>query len=295
MSDKSSIIVRYNLNLGDRSGKGFIVNHYHWCFADEMISRVAQGIQYFIACADDLVSMFQPLEQDRTYIKVRRAFDVDFETHHINVSDDGVTEVKKRYNDGEIEYENINDELFWCDTTTGQVLVDITNTDSDFIIKYAYVRNIYDRENIMDAEAYMKDYRIDDDERLFSYKEFFRYDFNLMTREEVEEFINTSCYDYIYDYEIKEKEREIALEEERKLEEQKFSDPEKRSEVSLNYVFEYVYNVNYRTKAAFARNKIRTVGETLALTPEQFLEMHIPGAKTRQEMMEFIKFLKSGK
>lgn len=230
MSDKASIIVRLNVKDGGVSSlpsseqeetcfKGFIVNHYRGFDPDGLVQRAAYGIRFLIRNIDSLRFIGSLRENDETYQEIRRIFDVDFAHGYINYSMDGVSDTKRLYRDGKIEKKDLNQELFWCDADFGQLLIDITGTTQEPVIRYAFINNTVDfateDAKIWDVDAYLKKYvqefRSDKGNEqmeppLASALEVFHTSAVFMTDEQIGEFISTPVYDYLFWLEI-EKER----------------------------------------------------------------------------------------
>lgn len=195
MGQRSQIYVRYN-------NKMIIANYYQWNYGERMISRARYGIEYIKHYIDN---EFDFVFSDKQYIKkISRIFDTNFDMKDVALSSnifDEFKEEKKYYKENNIEV-SFNDFIFkHQDNNDGKLFVDI----QDNKIKYAFTD--YDCEKVMNAEQYMiwdmedwieklKEYESEDAIKTCqeNMEEISKMAI-LMTKEELEEFIN-------YNYEI---------------------------------------------------------------------------------------------
>lgn len=195
MGQRSQIYVRYN-------NKIIIANYYQWNYGERMISRARYGIEYIKHYIDN---EFDFVFSDKQYIKkISRIFDANFDMKDVALSSnifDEFKEEKNYYKENNIEV-SFNDFIFkHQDNNDGKLFVDI----QDNKIKYAFTD--YDCEKVMNAEQYMiwdmedwieklKEYESEDTIKTCqeNMEEISKMAI-LMTKEELEEFIN-------YNYEI---------------------------------------------------------------------------------------------
>lgn len=195
MGQRSQIYVRYN-------NKMIIANYYQWNYGERMISRARYGIEYIKHYIDN---EFDFVFSNKQYIKkISRIFDVNFDMKDVALSSnifDEFKEEKNYYKENNIEV-SFNDSIFkHQDNNDGKLFVDI----QDNKIKYAFTD--YDCEKVMNAEQYMiwdmedwietlKKYESEDTIKTCqeNMEEISKMAI-LMTKEELEEFIN-------YNYEI---------------------------------------------------------------------------------------------
>ncbi len=202
---KSQIYIRFNYK--DR--KGLIANDYNWYYGERMISRARWGIE--------LIN-----ENFKTYInkydreKLSRIFDVDFDRKEIEVGldmlDVGFDRKNIEWGSFDIAEISKNTEKFFlkkikkCKNHDGKLFIDIDNGMFTFTIKYAFLDRVANSDNIMDGEAYMAWDRVKEwrtlsipSKEVLACEEnikFISKNAKLMTKEEVEEFIN---YKYALD------------------------------------------------------------------------------------------------
>lgn len=195
MGQRSQIYVRYN-------NKIIIANYYQWNYGERMISRARYGIEYIKHYIDN---EFDFVFSDKQYIKkISRIFDANFDMKDVALSSNIFDEFKEEKNyckENNIEV-SFNDFIFkHQDNNDGKLFVDI----QDNKIKYAFTD--YDCEKVMNAEQYMiwdmedwieklKEYESEDAIKTCqeNMEEISKMAI-LMTKEELEEFIN-------YNYEI---------------------------------------------------------------------------------------------
>ncbi len=259
MSDKSSIFVRYNINYREtddepfRPCTGIMGNHYRGLDVLGMVTRPACGIEYFLVHANWIEfynAGFGTWADFEEYF--RRAFDIDFICHDFAISFDAGKAAREHYQNHEINELKISEDFFFCDTDFGQMLIDISGTvdgrQKKLNVKYAYLDNIYSRDNIYDVDEYYRHHElahrtdarnIDDEEyrnwliqsyaeqdKLFETgAEYIKNHASLMNREEVDEFCNTDIYQYLFASRLREDEQEI--EEDISFDELEIDDSEK--------------------------------------------------------------------
>lgn len=205
MSDKASIILRYDISSNKVKGKqykGVICNHYRGYDPHGLVIRFALGLSFFLKHKNELRHISGPIERDLTYQLFRRTFDVDFINRELWVSIDGVAEAKRLLKEEATEKEKFNDALLWQDTDFGQFLIDISGTEEDAAAKYALVENIYDKENRYTVEEYIKWCRIRKDDQIQISIDCINDCATVMTSEEIRKFIETDLYEYAYYNEI---------------------------------------------------------------------------------------------
>lgn len=231
MGQRSQIYVRYNKN---NTQKGLIANYYGWNYGERMISRARWGIEFikehFKYIADP---KYRWMSSKWNVMHVSRIFDANFDMHDIAISSDIVKELldffsvsldsdtvkedfqaalAKEAKENQIEYRLarqvfLEDVITKHDNNDGKLLVDIQDSG----IKYCFLDSDADIDNIMDAATYMvwdyqtckepdwtKDEYIapDQKEKCRNNIEAIGEMAQLMTKEEVEDFIN---YDYLND------------------------------------------------------------------------------------------------
>lgn len=185
MGQRSQIYVRYNKG----NEKGLIANYYGWNYGDLMISRARWGIY----------NILKNLQYSRYYMnesnvtKLSRILDTNFDMHDIATSCDIIEEFHEQFPE-----KDFNDFVFLKqDNNDGKLFIDIC----DDVVKYAFLDKYANSDNIMDGEAYMcwdncKEWR---ENEYFSSEDvkiceenikFISENATLMTKEEVEEFIN---------------------------------------------------------------------------------------------------------
>lgn len=178
--------------------KRIIARYFDWNYGERMISRARWGIEYIA----NHMSKEGYLNYD--YLEmIPKVLDVNFDMHDIQKTTN-ILEVYKEFGRGC----SFNDYVFNCYSINGKLLIDICEGG---VIKYAFLDNKVDIDNIMDGEAYMcwekkdKDWRnkiyyfseeyiktTEENIKAISQKAI------LMTKEEVKEFINR---DFDYEYE----------------------------------------------------------------------------------------------
>lgn len=210
MSDKSSIFVRYQIedNRDNEVYKGIIGNHYSGFFPFGMMSQAACGLKYFLQNAADVRYIRTSPKNfwNSTYQCFRRMFDVDEIHYGMNVSFDSATDVAAGFYSGKIPKEKLNEEFFWCDTDFGQLLIDIrghiNGRSAECTVKYAYITNICKPESITDVDGYFDEYkdRFDPEEIdiLKDIRDYLKNTAVLMTQKEVNEFIATPVYEFLF-------------------------------------------------------------------------------------------------
>ena len=154
-----------------------------------MISRAKWGINHILETLK-----YGQFYTDKTNVtKLSRIFDTNFDMHDVAINCDIIREWAEEFPE-----ENFNDYVFKMqDNNDGKLLIDIC----DNVIKYAFLDWEANSDNIMDGEAYM---RWDDDEKWRESQylsaeavktceeniKFISENATLMTKEDVEEFIN---------------------------------------------------------------------------------------------------------
>lgn len=202
MGQRSQIYIRYNINYINGSEtknpaihnyKGLIARYYGWNYGERMISRA----RYIIECIQKEFIKWKWYFGDTEKLeKLKRICDTNFDMKDIVFSSDIIKEVMEEL-DGDMEY------LFNQANNDGQFFVDVT----DGGIKYCFMR-FYNEGKPMDGEQYMKwncereehpDWHIPRkymDKETIDYTEENIKQINkmatLMTKEDVEEFINNS-------------------------------------------------------------------------------------------------------
>lgn len=191
MGQRSQIYVRFN--NGDK--KGLIANYYQWNYGERMISRARWGIECIKACLE-----YNWYYQQKSNItKLSRIFDTNFDMKDIQISHDIINKYKE-----EFSKENFNEFVFKMqDNNDGKLIVDIEGNK----IKYAFLDWDANSDIIMDGESYMIWNNNNNEKwkesKCLSKKDIHTCENNikfisenaiLMTKDEVEEFIN---YNYI--------------------------------------------------------------------------------------------------
>lgn len=190
MGQRSQIYARFN----EDNKKGLIANYYQWNYGERMISRAKWGIEHI----KNTLKYDWYYRQESNVTRLSRIFDTNFDMKDIQISCNIIAEYKEEFAD-----ENFNDVVFkYQDNNDGKLFVDIEKD----CIKYAFLDYECNLDNIMDAETYIiwnsgEDWEKSeylDEEDIDICKEnikFISENATLMTRQELEEFIN-------YDYEI---------------------------------------------------------------------------------------------
>lgn len=231
MGQRSQIYVRYNKS---NTQKGLIANYYSWNYSERMISRARWGIEfiegYFKYITD---SEYRWMSSKWNVMHVSRIFDTNFDMHDVAISSDIIKELLGFYNISkdsgtikedfqvalvkeakENQTEHITAKQAFLeyvftkhDNNDGKLLVDIQDNG----IKYCFLNSDVNMDNIMDATAYMIWDNLTSVEPDWTKSEYIEPDqkerckdnikaiekmAQLMTKEEVEDFIN---YDYLND------------------------------------------------------------------------------------------------
>lgn len=209
MGQRSQIYIRYNVNYVSGSKTcnpttsnfhGLIARYYQWNFGERMISR-ARGI--IEAIKEEYMEYGFLWGESHSIEKLRRLCDVNFDMRDIVMSDDILAEVAE-YWGGDTSY------IFNQDNNDGQLLIDVTDNG----IKYCFIDGTGDTTP-MDGDAYMR-WQVNDEDNLDADwrvpvkhrpKSVINYtDKNikkigkmarLMTKAEVEEFVNADYSAYI--------------------------------------------------------------------------------------------------
>lgn len=233
MGQRSQIYVRYNKS---NSQKGLIANYYGWNYGERMISRARWGIEFIKRYFDYILDPnYRWLGQPGNKLHVSRIFDANFDMCDVAISSDIIKELvdyyevsmesisikddlqvalKKESEENHIECRTAEQEFIEYvftrhDNNDGKLLVDICDDG----IKYCFLDCVANTDNIMDATTYMvwnnasceepdwtKSQYIEPEQKekcknnILAIEEMA----SLMTKEEVEEFIN---YDYLGDME----------------------------------------------------------------------------------------------
>lgn len=200
MGMRSQIYVGYGVEK-----KRIIARYFSWNYAERMISRARWGIEY----TSNHMSEEGYLNYDYSEM-ISKVLDVNFDMHDIQKTTNIIEEYKE-FGHGR----SFNDYAFNYHSSNGKLLIDICEGG---VIKYAFLDNEVNLDNIMDGEAYMCWEKDDKDWRnsIYYFSEGIYYlseeyikitEENikaisekaiLMTKEEVEEFINR---DFDYEYE----------------------------------------------------------------------------------------------
>lgn len=189
MGQRSQIYVRYD----NENKKGLVANYYQWNYGERMISRARWGIESI----KDKLKYNWYYQQESNITKLSRMFDTNFDMKDIQMSRNIITEHREEFPD-----DNFNEFVFKMQgNNDGKLFVDIDN-DND-IIKYAFLDYDTNIDNIMDGEGYMNwnnenwlESKHLTKEEIFICQEnikFISENAKLMTKEEIEEFMN---YDY---------------------------------------------------------------------------------------------------
>lgn len=197
MGQRSQIYVRYNTYYNGNK-KGLIANYYSWNYGERMISRARWGIEKIMAT----LPYTHYYESKSNVTQLSRIFDTNFDMHDYQISCD----IKKEWEDWfKEDGDNFNEHCFKNqDNNDGKLFVDIC----DGIVKYAFLDQTANTDNIMDAEQYMKwNMGVEWKESEFISKDAvatcennIKYVMDhaiLMTEEELDEFMS---YDYMEEY-----------------------------------------------------------------------------------------------
>lgn len=189
MGQRSQIYVRYN-----KDGINYLTaRHYGWNYGERMISRCRHTIEWI----KEYLEYDWHLSTDTE--KLKRILDVNFDMKDVVLGQDIVQDYYTHFK----EFDKFNDFVFRMQhNNDGKLFIDV----KEDTIKYAFLDYDCDTDNVMDAEQYMdwdiENWRqnkyIDDEQKSLcesNLKEIADIA-SLMTKEEVEDFIN--C-DYISD------------------------------------------------------------------------------------------------
>jgi hypothetical protein len=193
MGQRSQIYVR----LTENEKVTLLANYYQWNYGDAMVSRARSGIEHIKSYMDNdniNILCYNKTSQE----KLRKYFDVDFDTRKVTTSMD----IIKDYNDSHTQYNlgKFNDYVFeGQDNNDGKLFIDINyNTKT---IKYCFTnwrpnRPLRAREYLKWDMQDVENYAIDEvtEENI----QFINKNAKLMTKEELQEFITT---DYSMQYE----------------------------------------------------------------------------------------------
>ena len=193
MGQRSQIYVRYPVKNGD---KKLLANYYQWNFGERMISRARYGIEWVIERVEYLPWFFT---FESNVISMSRIFDVNFDYKDVQISQNIIEEWKEIF-----PYNDFVAHVFYGqDNNDGKLFIDIS---IDGTIRYAFTDYDLDINKIMDGKSYMcwnssygnKWIENFSDEEVHQCEDnikFISENAKLMTKEELEEFIN---YDYGY-------------------------------------------------------------------------------------------------
>lgn len=191
MGQRSQIYIRYNV----KDKNGLIANYYQWNYGERMISRARGAIEHIA----QTLHYDWYYEQASNVKKLSRVIDTNFDMRDVQISCDIIEEWKTEFADTKF-----NDFVFYHqDNNDGKLLIDI----NDGVIKYAFLDYDINLESIMDGEGYMRwnsspEWRESeylDEEDVKACEDNICYideHAMLMTKEEVEEFLN---YNYVAD------------------------------------------------------------------------------------------------
>lgn len=182
MGQRSQIYVRYT-----KDGKKYLTaRYYQWNFGERMISRCRHTIEWIKEYLEYDWHLTTETE------KLKRILDTNFDMKDVVLGQDIVKEWKEDFPE-----ENFNEFVFkYQDNNDGKLLIDI----KDGIIKYAFLDWNCNTDKIMSAARYMnwnsKGWRtseyIDKEQKALCVRniKYISKHAQLMTKEEVEEFIN---------------------------------------------------------------------------------------------------------
>lgn len=186
MGQRSQIYVRYQKN-----GINYLTaRYYQWNYGERMISRCRHSLEWIKAMIP--CDWYLTTETE----KLKRYLDVNFDMQDIVIGCD----IIKEYEEDEYWKDNnytLNDYIFKCqDNNDGKLFIDI----KDGVMKYAFLDYDCNTDKIMSAARYMnwncKGWRdneyIDDEQKALCENNIkaIKKLATLMTKEEVEEFIN---------------------------------------------------------------------------------------------------------
>ncbi len=274
MSDKSSIILRYDLidkDRGDKEYKGVICNHYRGYDPYGMVSRFAGGLSYFLTAIKDLRRIYGSVEKDLTYQKFRRMFDTDFVHPNLHVSIDGVERAKKAIADGTNTREEFNDILLWEDVDYGQLLVDISGSFENYTVKYAYISCVYKTEENYPVDAYIEWNKIEKADTLRDAVDYIAETSAFMTPKEIRAFVEADFYEYAFFNELEEK-----CEADRPI-----TDEDDIGELGLSV----------RAYSSLRRSGISTVGQLKVIADEDLRNYRNMSNKAFEEIKERLREL----
>ena len=187
---RSQIYVGYSVEK-----KRLIARYFGWNYGERMISRARWGIEYIANHMSEEGYLYY-----NYFEMIPKVLEVNFDMHDI-LKTTNILEEYKEFGRGC----SFNDYVFNYHSNNGKLLIDICEGG---VIKYAFLDNEVNLDNIMDGEAYMCWDKDDKDWRNNNYyfpEEYIKATEEnikaisqkaiLMTKEEVEEFINRD-YDY---------------------------------------------------------------------------------------------------
>jgi len=186
MGQRSQIYVRYNIEDGK---KGLIANYYGWNFGERMISRARWGIEHVL----DTLKYGWYYKRKDNVTKLSRIFDTNFDMRDIQISCDIIKEHAEDFQE-----ESFNDYVFLMqDNNDGKLVIDILGD----VVKYAFLDRDANADHIMDGESYMcwnngekwresEHLTAEDIKTCEENIKFITEHATLMTKEDVEEFIN---------------------------------------------------------------------------------------------------------
>lgn len=185
MGQRSQIYIR----IADKSNETpkLFAKYYSWNFGERMISRARYGIEY-------IKKQLEYIDLDSTKERINRIFDINFDMQDILLTSDIIKEWLEEFQD----YYDANEYIFNCiGNNDGKLFIDITK---DGEIKYCftdYNMKILTPTKYMnwDIPEWQNSKYLSEDE-IEICKNNIKYltkNAKLMTKEELEEFIN---YDY---------------------------------------------------------------------------------------------------
>ena len=185
MGQRSQIYIRIWDNYNDNPK--LYAKYYHWNFGERMISRARHGIEYIKAT-------LKYIADSSNQEKINRIFDVNFDMKDIMLTSDIIKEWIEKFS----SYYDAKEYIFECiSNNNGKLFIDVTKNGD---IKFCFTD--YDL-NILTPTKYMnwdyagwqnsKELTKDEIETCKNNIKYINQNAKLMTKEELQEFIN---FDY---------------------------------------------------------------------------------------------------
>ncbi len=141
MGHRSQIYLRHN-------GKLVFASFFHWNCGERMISRARWGMEYLRnLMADKICGFFVNHDTEQ----IRRVFDVDFDSHDVQVSYDILKDRRERFPDAPL-----NSFVFNEQSNNGQLFLDIRRDTIYYSFRFVELTpDLKLKNSVLDAEEYM--------------------------------------------------------------------------------------------------------------------------------------------